>query len=404
MPYHVDPLLKKQSTPSFLQLWKPAKVLSLNGPPLESQGDRPLQMNFEQQLKALVYFHLEEHKSGRHLLQVLKEDEFAKNEIAPPDGIGKSSFFEAINSRGLEQMIHIFQGLQAEAQKTLPKEYTELGDLVAIDGSLIDAVLSMHWADYRKGAKKAKVHVGFDLNRSIPKKIYLTDGKGGERPFVSLILSPGQTGVMDRGYQCHKNFDRWQEELKKFVCRIMASTNKTLIKSNPIKPGSIVFYDAIVLLGTPGINQTEQELRVVGYEVDGIKYWVATNRYDLTAEQVALVYKLRWDIEKFFAWWKRHLKVYHLIARSEYGLMVQILSGLITYLLLAIYCHNEHHEKVSIKRVRELRIKIQNEYRNLKNDPSYYSKESMTEKDGGLDHFKFRNFSEQEKFCSHAKT
>lgn len=404
MPYHVDPLHKKQNVPSFQKLWKPAEMLSPSGPPLESQGDRPLQMDFEQQLKALVYFHLEEHKSGTHLLQVLKDDEFAKNEIAHPDGIGKSSFFEAINSRGLEQMIHMFQGLQAKAQKTLPKEYSELGDLVAIDGSLIDAVLSMHWADYRKGAKKAKVHVGFDLNHSIPKKIYLTNGKGAERPFVSLILSPGQTGVMDRGYQCHKNFDQWQEEWKKFVCRIMASTNKTLIKSNPLKPDSIVFYDAIVLLGTPGINQTEKELRVVGYEVDGIKYWVATNRYDLIAEQVALVYKLRWDIEKFFAWWKRHLKVYHLIARSEYGLMVQILSGLITYLLLAIYCHNEHSEKVSIKRVRELRIKIQNEYRNLKNDPSYYNQESIKQRCAGLNHKKFSNFYEQDKFSSHAKT
>jgi hypothetical protein len=43
--------------------------------------------------------------------------------------------------------------------------------------------------------------------------------------------------------------------------------------------------------------------------------------------------------------------------------MVQILSGLITYLLLAIYCHNRHRERVSIKRVRELRIRIQNELR-----------------------------------------
>ena len=89
----------------------------------------------------------------------------------------------------------------------------------------------------------------------------------------------------------------------------------------------------------------------------------ATSRYNLTAEQIAFIYKLRWDIGKFFAWWKRHLRVYHLIARSEYGLMVQILSGLITYLLLAIYCREQHHEKVSIKRVRELRIKIQNETR-----------------------------------------
>ena len=143
---------------------------------------------------------------------------------------------------------------------------------------------------------------------------------------------------------------------------------KTCIKSHAVKPNSIVFYDAMVLLGTPGANQTKKELRVVGYRIDNKVYWIATNRYDLSAEEIATIYKLRWNIEIFFGWWKRHLKVYHLIARSKHGLMVQILGGLITYLLLAIYCHEHYKEKVSIKRVRELRIKIQNEARNLEND------------------------------------
>ncbi len=219
--------------------------------------------------------------------------------------------------------------------------------------------------DYRKGSKKAKAHLGFDINRSIPKKIFLTTGKGDERPFVSQILDRGQTGIMDRGYQCHKNFDRWQREGKHFVCRIKANTNKVCIKTNKVEADSIVFYDAIVLLGTPGVNQTQKEVRLVGYTVDRTKYWVATDRHDLRAEQIALVCKLRWDIEKFFAWWKRHLRVYHLIARSEHGLMVQILAGLITYLLLAIYCHEQHGEKVNIQRVRELRNMIQNKSRQL---------------------------------------
>ena len=362
MPYTFDPFNQKHAL-SFEQLFQPAKNAMIGMPPLEARGNRPLQMNFEDHLKALVFFHLEEHTSGQHLLQVLKQDDFAREVIAPKDGIEKSSFSEANNSLGLEQFAYVFENLQSQATNILPKSYPELGDLVAIDGSLIDAVLSMYWADYRKGSKKAKVHVGFDLNRSIPKKIYLTNGNGAERPFVNQILSPGQTGVTDRGYQCHKSFDRWQQENKFFVCRIKASTTKTCIKANEVDPDSIVFYDAVVLLGTPGINQTEKQLRLVGYNIDGVNYWVATNRYDLSAEQIALVYKLRWDIEKFFAWWKRHLKVYHLIARSEHGLMVQILAGLITYLLLAIYCHKQYNEKVSIKRVRELRIKIQNEVR-----------------------------------------
>jgi len=103
-------------------------------------------------------------------------------------------------------------------------------------------------------------------------------------------------------------------------------------------------------------SKPQEPLRMVGYRVEG-------HSMDLTAEEVATVYKLRWEIEKFFAWWKKRLNVYHLISRSTYGVMVQIFAGLITYLLMAIYCAEEHGERVNMKRVRELRNTIQNELR-----------------------------------------
>jgi hypothetical protein len=97
-------------------------------------------MTFADQINILVYFHLEEHHSGRHLLQALRESDFARRYIAPEDGIQKSSFFEDISSRGLEQMIELFEKLYVKAAKQLPKGHAELGDLTLIDGSLIDAV------------------------------------------------------------------------------------------------------------------------------------------------------------------------------------------------------------------------------------------------------------------------
>ena len=54
--------------------------------------------------------------------------------------------------------------------------------------------------------------------------------------------------------------------------------------------------------------------------------------------------------------------------------MMQILAGLITYLLLAIYCHRQFKERVSIKPVRQLRITIQNELRAVIFDKPPYSK------------------------------
>lgn len=364
----------------FGQFMQPTVSTLENIPELNSGGHRPLKMDFEEQLRILVYYHLQDYRSAQHLLQGLKEDDFARQHIAPEQGIEKSSFSEAINNRGLEQLLHVFKGLQVQAADLLPNVHPELGSLVGIDGSLIDGTLSMLWADYRKGSKKAKVHVGFDLNRSIPRKVYLTEGNGGERPFVSKILSKDETAVTDRGYQCHALFDQWQQDSQLFICRIKAGTKKKILSQNLVPAGSIVFFDATVLLGTAGVNQSQTALRLVGYEVDRVKYWIGTNRYDLTGEQIAQAYKLRWNIENFFAWWKRHLKVYHLMARSAYGLMVQILAGLITYLLLAIHCHKQFQEKVSIRRVRQLRTAIENELRSLPDDdvdPQYVKEQKL---------------------------
>ena len=217
MPYILDPAKKHLVSPTFNELFDPIKNILPHTPPLEAKGDRPLQLDFEHQLKSLVYFHLEEHKSGRHLIQVLEQDDFARNEIAPPGGIKKSSYFEALNTRGLDQLMYVYSNLQPYAANVLPTLHSDLGDLISIDGSLIDAVLSMHWADYRDDSKKAKVHVGFDINHSIPTKIFLTDGKADERPFTDKILCKDQTGIMDRGYQSHKNFDIWQTDGKHFL-------------------------------------------------------------------------------------------------------------------------------------------------------------------------------------------
>ncbi len=347
--------------PTHRQLIKPAKQVLVKAPPLVSRSNKPLAMNTEDLLNILTYYHLQEFSSGRELIQALEEDDYARQFVAPAGGIKRSTFFDTVNERGVEQLFSVFIELQQQAAGTLPKQHADLGELVAIDGSLIDSVLSMHWAEYRTNSKKAKLHLGFDLNRGIPHKLFLTEGKGAERPFVSSIIRPGQTGVLDRGYQAHHLFDQWQVNGCHFVCRIRESTHKKILKEFPVSDNSHVFFDAKVLLGSSSVNQTKEPVRLIGYTVEGKNYWVATDRFDLSAEQIALIYKLRWDIEKFFAWWKRHLKVYHLFARSKNGLLVQILSGLITYLLLAIYCHEEHGESVSIRRVRQLRSQIKNE-------------------------------------------
>ncbi len=59
---------------NFNQLYQPVQNAMTGMTPLESRCSRPLQMTFDEHLRALVYFHLEEHTSAQHLLQVLEEE------------------------------------------------------------------------------------------------------------------------------------------------------------------------------------------------------------------------------------------------------------------------------------------------------------------------------------------
>jgi len=287
MPISFCPDRKKISTESFHNFYRPIKTILPKAPLLKSRGNRPLKMNFEDQLKNLIFFHLEEHVSARHMLQVLEEYDFARKNIAPKDGIKKSSFSEAINERGLKQMQFVFKKLAQQASDLLPDRHAGLGELVSIDGSLINAVLSMDWPDYRGKSEKARIHLGFNLNKALPSKIFFTNGKGAERPFAEKIISSGQTGVADRGYQKHSLFDSLQDEGKNFVIRTKSNTSKTMVQEYEVDSDGIVFYDAKVLLGSvQNNNQTQNPVRLVGYRVNKTDYWVATNREDLTAEQI----------------------------------------------------------------------------------------------------------------------
>lgn len=349
------------SSPTFSMLMSPLETILTEITPLESTSNRPITFTFDYQLKSLIYYHTEEFTSAQALLEEMQdEDSFAHHNLVPAAGLGESTFYEANANRGLTQMLEVFDKLVKKASKRSGTVHAQLGDLVAIDGSLIDATLSMIWADYRDTKNKAKAHLGFDLNRGIPRKLYLTEGNGGERPFVSCILEPGQTGVVDRGYQDHSRFDKWIDEKKHFVARLKNNTRWKVLEELPFDKNRKMFFFARVQLGDEN-HGMRHPVYLVGFRVGKKIFWVATDRADLTAAEIAFIYSLRWEIEKLFAWWKRHLKVYHLISRNRHGMLLQLLAGLITYLLLVLYCYQLYGEKPSIRRLRELRRRIRKE-------------------------------------------
>ena len=80
-------------------------------------------------------------------------------------------------------------------------------------------------------------------------------------------------------------------------------------------------------------------LRLVVYfdATSGKEYRYLTNRTDVNALTIALLYKWRWQIERFFWWIKRHLQFKHLYSQCEKGVVIQLYAGLIAFLLIKLY-------------------------------------------------------------------
>lgn len=66
----------------------------------------------------------------------------------------------------------------------------------------------------------------------------------------------------------------------------------------------------------------------------GEPMYIATNCFDLTAEEITGIYRLRWQIELFFKWIKQHLKIKKFYGTSLNAIQNQLHSALILLILL----------------------------------------------------------------------
>jgi IS4 transposase len=65
--------------------------------------------------------------------------------------------------------------------------------------------------------------------------------------------------------------------------------------------------------------------------------WLVSDRLDLPAETISLLYQHRWQIEVFFRWLKHALGLKHLVFESPEGVSIQIYCALIASLLISLW-------------------------------------------------------------------
>ena len=256
--------------------------------------------------------------------------------------IKRSTFCDALEKRGHEIFQNMFNNMVEKAQNIGSRMNKKFKDpLRIIDASIISLCLArFDWAKYRKSKGAVKLHLNLDGDKHIPFEVCLTIGKIHDvKALDKLAQESGVIYCLDRGYVDFKSLYSIDLAGSIYVTRLKTNVAYKRIKNNPRdKEGPVISDVLIELTGTQTKKSYPKPIRKVKYYDRETKktYEFITNDLTRSAEEIAMIYKERWEIELFFKWIKQHLKIKSFWGTSENAVYSQILVALILTILLWI--------------------------------------------------------------------
>lgn len=193
------------------------------------------------------------------------------------------------------------------------------------------------------GKKKGglKVHMMIDAHSDTPEFVKISEAKRHDKNFLQyLSLAAHSMVVFDRAYNHYLQFSKWTEQQVNFVCRLKKNAVymvKNVMYENELQDGeSGVLKDEHIHLDYKEKKENKKLcLRKVTYiDEKGRFYQFITNNFEITAQEVALLYKLRWNIELLFKKLKQNFQLHYFYSETENGIKTQIWCTLIAQLLL----------------------------------------------------------------------
>jgi hypothetical protein len=239
--------------------------------------------------------------------------------------------------------------------------------VVAVDGTLLKALPKMLWALWLdEDHRAAKMHLEFDILKGAPLRAQVTEANANERTQLQSSLTPGKLYCLDAGYREYRLLDNIVQKKSSFVVRLQDNTSYEIIEEHQLSKADReagVKFDRTVRLGCKQKRDIlSKPIRIIqihyfdervlsGYKrksrVSSKKTFrtrspehtllIATDRMDLPAELIGLIYRYRWQIELFFRWFKCILGCQHLLSLSQNGIQIQVYCALIASLLIRLW-------------------------------------------------------------------
>ena len=224
-------------------------------------------------------------------------------------GLGKHVTRSNLSKANTNRDYRIFEEyayyLVSEARRKRATDIFKLdGNVYAFDSTTISLCLDVFWwAKFRKHKGGIKIHTLYDLETQIPAFFHITTASVHDSKAMKEIpIETGAYYIFDRGYNNFKQLYRIHRAESFFVVRAKTNLQYKCVRWKRRLPKNIL-TDAEIELTVYGSQKGYPEhLRLVRFydEEQGREFMFLTNATELTAHQVADLYKNRWQIELFF--------------------------------------------------------------------------------------------------------
>ena len=298
------------------------------------------------QLLALMFGQLSNRESLRDVIVALEAHQSKCFHLGlGRKPIAKTTLATANQNRDFRIFEEFAFYMMTQAREKRATDIFKLGGKVyAFDSTTIPLCLSVFWwAKFRKKKGGVKAHVLYDLEAQVPAFYHITTASVYDSKAMPEI--PYETGayyVFDRGYNNFGELYRIQRMESFFVVRAKSNLQYRCVRWKRRMPKNILTDAEIELTVYKSRKDYPENLRLVRYydEEQDREFMFLTNAMDLTAQQIADLYKNRWQIELFFKWLKQHLKIKKFWGTTENAVRIQISAAITAYCLVAIVQHD----------------------------------------------------------------
>lgn len=301
-----------------------------------------------QHLVAMAYAQLS-HASSLRVLELSFNSHARYHEALRTGAVRRSTLADANESRSTIVFDEVAAWLISQISGKLHREAASLIKLLDSTSITLKGREFDRWtlANRTRNTQGIKLHLLLDLSTKAPQWYSFSAANVNDVDQAALLpLEPNSLYVFDKGY-C--NYNWWQQidaAGSHFVTRFKSNAALTVLDTRPIPPDAqeVVLCDEIVCFKrdhTTGgrVNHYRQPLRriTVRRPDKASPLVLATNDLESPAIDIAQRYKERWEIELFFKWIKQHLKVKSFFGRSSNAVRLQLVTALISYLLVTLY-------------------------------------------------------------------